>query len=91
MKARVKATGEIVEVWYKDAIGVTYNTNEIDIIDCECISDYWKKLLHQYAGMAMQGYIIAAHLSHFSFCENDMKDCVSMATALVNKLKGDKI
>ena len=51
--------------------------------------DYWEKLKHQYAGMAMQAYMIAAHISHFSFCENDMKDCVSMATALVEKLKNE--
>lgn len=49
--------------------------------------DYWEKLKHQYAGMAMHGYIIAAHVSRFNFRESDMKDCVSMATALVNKLK----
>ena len=99
MKARVKATGEIVEVNidyrqdadYVSTSGQLYQQRELDFNVENKDPDYWEKLLHQYAGMAMQGYIIAAHLSHFSFCENDMKDCVSMATALVNKLKGDKI
>lgn len=86
----MKATGEIVEVRpteYKcdmqGETGTLWSPRELEFNE----PDYWEKLKHQYAGMAMQGYIIAAHLSHFSFCENDMKDCVSMATALVEKLK----
>ena len=104
MKARVKATGEIVEVvvktvtpigsyepelrWVDKKSGISYSEDELFLSEYICNNpDYWTRLEHQYAGMAMQGYIIAAHLSHFSFCENDMKDCVSMATALVEKLK----
>ena len=99
MKARVKETSEIFKV-----VGVISNTADgytLDEVDLFCdesdnliigvSEDYWEKLKHQYAGMAMQAYIIAAHISQFSFCEkeNDMKDCVSMATALVEKLKED--
>ena len=53
------------------------------------IPDYWTRLEHQYAGMAMQAYIIASHISQFSFCEcdKDMRDCKNMAHALVEKLK----
>ena len=93
MKAKIKATGKIVDVykscnevfpWCNSTGDILWKTENLDF-DIE--SDYWEKLLHQYAGMAMQGYIIAAHLSHFSFCESDMKDCVSMATALVREIK----
>ena len=103
MKARVKATGEIVEVAYlsEDKYGnkyynVTTDTRTYRETELEMMSDkgdyfytydYWEKLKHRYAGMAMQAYMIAAHIGHFSFCENDMKDCVSMATVLVEKLK----
>ena len=100
MKVRVKATGEIIEVeecasHYKErgwdfvsiATRVLYTHADLDFDVNNEYPDYWEKLKHQYAGMAMQAYIIAAHISQFSFCENDMKDCVSIATALVNKLK----
>ena len=97
MKARVKATGNIVDVeWFgHNSAGARYadNTHSSTYyeheLDFNTVYDYWEKLKHQYAGMAMQAYMIAAHISHFSFCENDMKDCVNMATALVEKLKND--
>ena len=58
MKARVKATGEIVEVVLN---GIFYDRtdnkeryyhHELDFNDT---TDYWTRLEHQYAGMAMQG------------------------------------
>lgn len=46
--------------------------------------DYWDKLLHQYAGMAMQG-ILAANAA---FTADDIaKWSIEYATALVEKLK----
>ena len=73
MKARVKATGEIVEVAYlsEDKYGnkyynVTTDTRTYRETELEMMSDkgdyfytvdYWEKLLHQYAGMAMQGIL----------------------------------
>ena len=98
LKARVIATGEIVEVdecgqtfkdmgWdYMDMRGRCYKSEDLDFRD-NTPFDYWTRLEHQYAGMAMQAYIIASHISHFSFCESDMKGCKSMAHALVEKLK----
>ena len=67
MKARVKATGEIVEVeeyhkyletgWkYKDNAGTLYKPSALDFSD-EAVIDYWTRLEHQYAGMAMQGIL----------------------------------
>ena len=74
MKARVKATGEIVEVIqvgdylnengliigeYKDINGILYNSYDLDFYIEEGITipDYWTRLEHQYAGMAMQGLL----------------------------------
>ena len=72
MKARIKATGEIVEVIaisdyinengqiigeYKDSNGMLYTSYDLDFYIEEGITipDYWTRLEHQYAGMAMQG------------------------------------
>lgn len=73
MKARVKATGETVEVAYlsEDKYGnkyynVTTDTRTYRETELEMMSDkgdyfytygYWEKLKHQYAGMAMQGIV----------------------------------
>ena len=72
MKARIKATGEIVEVIaisdyinengqiigeYKDGNGMLYTSYDLDFYIEEGITipDYWTRLEHTYAGMAMQG------------------------------------
>ena len=62
MKARVKATGNIVDVeWYgHDSMGTIYA--DITLItkyyeyelDFNTVYDYWTRLKHQYAGQAMQ-------------------------------------
>ena len=57
MKARVKATGEIVEFdsyLLYDNDGYEYHVDELDFSGNP---DYWEKLKHQYAGMAMQGLL----------------------------------
>lgn len=114
MKARVKATGEIKEVElnhiggtpvYMDKDGVIYNgLYDLDF-DVEEKSlpenepDYWEKLKHQYAGMAMQGL-----LSNSAYLENFVKysvegdsltivvtaNAVDYATALINRLKEEE-
>ena len=93
MKARVKATGEIVELadscYLNDKdYQHSYYADELEGIESEL--DYWTRLEHQYAGMAMQAYIIASHISQFSFCEGDMRDCKNMAHALVEKYKKEE-
>ena len=101
MKARVKATGKIVEVKYSrqmgpDAIyrdlvtGEHYMDFELSFLPEDGTPDYWTRLEHQAAIGAMQAYIIASHISQFSFCEGDMKDCKSMAHALVEKYKKEE-
>jgi hypothetical protein len=63
MKARIKATGNIVDVeWYgHNSMGtiyadVTLTTKYYEYeLDFNTVYDYWTRLEHQYAGMAMQG------------------------------------
>ena len=62
MKARIKATGEIVEVtrivdkyvMTHHPHTITFEKDELDF-DIEDNPDYWTRLEHTYAGMAMQG------------------------------------
>ena len=109
MKARVKATGEIIDVDFdKDALANDYpphRTNEIpsrfflaeqlEWIDIEkkADPDYWEKLLHQYAGMAMQGMMSYVKQitpkENRSFCDEIVDISYIVATALVEKLKGE--
>lgn len=44
--------------------------------------DYWDKLLHQYAGMAMQGLILRVNT-----LDEIVEPAIIIATNLVNKLK----
>ena len=106
MKARVKATGEIVEAAYlsEDKYGNkyynvttdtrTYRETELEMMfdkgDYFYSYDYWEKLKHQYAGMAMQGFISANRGFNV---EEDMYNIPYyselLATALVEKLKNE--
>ena len=62
MKAKIKATGEIVHVgdyntishdpMYKNERTGPWRLEELDFAEAP---DYWTRLEHQYAGMAMQG------------------------------------
>lgn len=87
MKARVKATGEIVEfteLMLLEEDRTTYRkTEDLEFLDLPINElDYWEKLKHQYAGMAMHSLIIK---------DCSIKEIVEtsseIATALVNKLK----
>lgn len=49
--------------------------------------DYWEKLKHQYAGMAMQGLMAEGQCSNI-FADDMAHFAVKYATALVEKLKG---
>ncbi len=78
MKARVKATGEIVEVDFymetkrgkmfgevtdskrlskPDSTFRRFYRDEIEFLSYEDTPDYWTRLEHTYAGMAMQGFV----------------------------------
>ena len=107
MKARVIATGDIVEatlihgdngkLWYDiDKSGYCLTDEELDF-SFEREPDYWEKLKHQYAGMAMQGILGNQDYCKLLIDENqkgsfadDVSRCAKdFATALVNKLKGE--
>ena len=115
MKARVKATGEIVEVAYlsEDKYGNkyynvttdtrTYRETELkmmsDMGDYFYTYDYWEKLKHQYAGMAMQGMLTNEKLMldlHKAFGKDESMDitvsdfAIDIANTLVKKLKEEK-
>ena len=60
MKARVKATGEIVDIAeystiYAENHDTCFYPNELEFL--ENSEDYWTRLEHTYAGMAMQGIL----------------------------------
>jgi hypothetical protein len=70
MKARVKKTGEIVEAELKgfDNLNIEHyiiNGNQnwilsefsLEFLESDPNPDYWTRLEHQYAGMAMQGIL----------------------------------
>lgn len=117
MKARVKETGEIIEVEHivhtlLDGRKVErYETEDeiyvIDDLDLDVTEkslpkdepDYWEKLRHQYAGMAMQGMLgnsdyierFTAHTIDGISDEDDIaKYAKDYATALVNRLKEEE-
>ena len=98
MKARVKATGEIWtfsqidEITFKSAInGHLYYAEELEFIEPSVFSpDYWERLKHQYAGMAMQGLVTRGGVLGSSVQEiaRDIAEIsCEVATALVDKLK----
>lgn len=98
MKARVKATGEVIEIsedcsrLYAENYDKSYNLNELEFLDVKEKSfpkdepDYWEKLKHQYAGMALQG--ILSNPEQIALYDIDcVEQAVRMADLLINKLK----
>ena len=103
MKARVKATGEIISVKvynkgfdyngrqfinYEDMKShKTYADNQLDFDNTDnSPDDYWTRLEHQYAGMAMQGLILTAS-KHMGTDQEVAQWAKEYAHALVEKLK----
>ena len=106
MKARVKATGNIVEatlihgdngkLWYEiDKSGYCLTDEELDF-SFEREPDYWTRLEHQYAGMAMQGMLnnsllitslLKVNKSHEDIVAEVTGTAIRYAHALVEKLK----
>ena len=98
MKARVKATGEIVDIAEYSAICVeNYDTcfypNELEILDNS--EDYWTRLEHQYAGMAMQGILSNSHIAFKDIKVDTVTDVyvdniIKIARALVERYKKEE-
>ena len=97
MKARVKATGNIVDVeWYgHNSMGtiyadVTHTTKYYEYeLDFDTVYDYWTRLEHQYAGMAMNALLLTNNTRNGDL--EGMRECntnaMAIAYALVEKLK----
>ena len=110
MKARIKATGKIVEVKYSrqmgpDAVyrdlvtGEHYMDFELSFLPEDGTPDYWTRLEHTYAGMAMQGILgnhtYTKHLLETSTSAKDARDIIVdasyyLAHALVEKYKKEE-
>ena len=99
MKARVKATGEIVDAVITQRVTHTgeqvYVTDDFRLIEesrlefnVDGTPDYWTRLEHQYAGMAMQG-ILSNNELYREICKSRNLEITIMeyAHALVQKLK----
>lgn len=89
MKARVISTGKTVEVKrdlgyldheYKTEEGERFASEELDF---NGEPDYWTRLEHKYAGMAMQGMMAHTNIDYDEIVEL----CVEFAHALVKKMK----
>ena len=97
MKARNNKTGEIVDiedmsiVTYKESDGTYVKTliKNFTFLDAE--KDYYTKLEHQYAGMAMQG--LMSYVEQItpkkgrSFCDEIVDISFKVAHTLVEKMK----
>ena len=88
MKARVKTTGEIVEVvkdgpFYNVIDGYErYYEHELDFNDTV---DYWTRREHQYAGMFMKSFL--DNFDGTASMEQLSDDAIKLAHAIVEKLK----
>lgn len=97
MEARVKATGEIWtfsqidEITFKSAInGHLYCAEELEFIEASIFSpDYWERLKHQYAGMAMQEMIRTIGHDRMYPPDKIAIYAVACANTLVEKLKNE--
>ena len=97
MKARVKSTGNIVDVkWYgHNTVGAIYadSTHSVKYyeqeLDFDTVYDYWDKLKHQYVGMAIQGMLSRSEIRGVSL-ESFVSDAIDIATAAIEKLKSEE-
>ena len=93
MKARIKATGEIVDlapytrVCEDFAKGRSWLVEELD--DADDVPDYWTRLEHTYAGMAMQGLVLTAS-KHMGTDQEMAQWAKEYAHALVEKMKEER-
>ena len=103
MKARIKITGEIVEVVITQRETHTgeqvYMTNDGRLIEESRLElnvdddpDYWTRLEHQYAGMAMNALLLTNNIRNGDL--EGMRECntnaMAIAHALVKKMKEER-
>lgn len=103
MKARVKATGNIVDVeWYgHDSMGtiyadVTHTTKYYEYeLDFDTVYDYWTRLEHQAAIAATQGILSNPNIAFKDIKVDTVTDVyvdniIKIAHALVEKYKKEE-
>ena len=94
MKARIKATGEIVEVtrivdryvMTHHPHTITFEKDELDF-DIEDDPDYWTRLEHQAAIAAMQGFLAGRMEDTY---KRVAEFSINQAHALVEKMKEER-
>ena len=110
MKAIVKSSGDIFEISdtttiYPEHYDKSYNITEVEFLDVKENSfpkddpDYWTRLEHQYAGMAMQGMLnnsllitglLKVNKSHEDIVAEVTGTAIRYAHALVEKMKEER-
>ena len=91
MKARVKYNNEIIDVIQVGTKSHLYDLNNVEFLDNP--SDYWTRLEHQYAGMAMQGILSNANHALWDRENNEegiAKSASAIARALVEMYKKEE-
>lgn len=96
MKARIKETGEIIEVRdcsadmyvekFGELTGRLFHITELDFDNLESL-DYWTRLEHEYAGMAMQQLVHLVNVGYEYVYEETAIIAMYFAHALVEKMK----
>lgn len=100
MKARVKETGKIFDVYgvvNKTCDG--YGIGEVDLIvddkdsfNYDMTPAYWEKLRHEYVGMAMNALLLTNNIRNGDL--EGMRECntnaMAIAHALVEKIKEER-
>lgn len=100
MKARIKETGEIVEVQdcsadmyvekFGEVSGRLFHITELDFDNLDT-PDYWTRLEHQYAGMAMQQLVHLVNVGYEYVYEETAIIAMNFAHALVEKMKNQSV
>ena len=96
MKARIKATGEIVEVtrivdryvMTHHPHTITFEKDELDF-DIEDDPDYWTRLEHTYVGVFMKSLL--DNFDGTATMEQLSDDAIALAHALVEKMKNQSV
>ena len=91
MKARVKATGEIVDIAeYSTIYAENYDTcfypNELEFLDNS--EDYWTRLEHQYAGMFMKSFL--DNFDGTTAMDRLADIAIDLAHSMVEKMKEER-
>ena len=93
MKARIKATGEIVDIAeystiYAENFDTCFYPNELEILDNS--EDYWTRLEHQAAIAAMQQLVHLVNVGYEYVYEETAIIAMNFAHALVEKMKEER-